>query len=322
MARQPRNVQSGYSAGTEAENYEDSSLIQHMQGRPTTLCLCWKITPQSPILYPSTINSLGFTTHTKDLTLPGHAALVFTSKRAMAPTTAEQSAGLAAPNLEVNAVFDSAGITSEAIAAGWWDAAEYESFLVNYKATGMGELLLQSGRLGEIREQGRLFTAEGLGLAANTQQQVGEVTLATCRVRKFCDPRCGLDAADFTVTGAVTARQAGEDSNIEFYDSSRTESATIFPGGDLTFTSGPLSGMEIEIKEWDATNKKFTLALPMPYAIEPGVTYSALFGCDRKASSCQTRTKADGTTVNNKENFQGEDTIPGLERAYQVPAAT
>ena len=141
-------------------------------------------------------------------------------------------------------------------------------------------------------------------------------------MRKFCNPDCGLSAPDFTVTGTVTARPSGADSNIEFYSSGRTEGATIFPGGDLTFTSGPLSGMEIEIKAWDATAKKFTLALPVPYVITPGVTYSALFGCDRKPTSCQTRTKASGAVVNNMINFQGEDTIPGLENAYHVPAVS
>src|SRR5919205_2893508 len=43
MARQPRNVQGGYSAGTAALDYADSSLAQHLAGVPTTACVCWKL---------------------------------------------------------------------------------------------------------------------------------------------------------------------------------------------------------------------------------------------------------------------------------------
>lgn len=257
------------------------------------------------------VSSLGFTSHTKDLTLPGHAGVTFRSKIGLRPSTAQQQSGLAAPNIEVDAIFTSDAIADEAVSAGWWDAAEYEAFIVNYKVPDMGELVMQSGRLGEVRSEGIQFTAEGLGLIAAAQQQVGELTLATCRVRDFGDARCGLDTKDFEHSGAVTLHPNGTGSNIEFYDTARTEGAGIFTNGKVTFTSGPLKNLTVEIKSWDESTQKFTLALPMPYIIAEKVTYTAIEGCDRLPGTCAAR-------FDNKINFQGEDTIPGLERVYRI----
>ncbi len=266
-------------------------------------------------LTQTSTRALGFTTHTRDLTLPGHSGVVFRSARGMKPTVAEQQAGLAAPNIEVDAIFTDDGVTEADVNAGYWDEAEYEAFVINYAAPNMGELVVQAGRVGELRALGQLFKAEGLGLAARTQQQVGELTLGTCRVRKFGDARCGLNAATYTSTSFISGTVSAEP-NTEFYATALAQAENYFANGDLTFTSGRNAGFETEVRLWNiGGNQKFTLHQPTPYPIEAGASFTVVAGCDRLPETCRDK-------FANKINFQGEDTIPGIEAVVRRPQPT
>lgn len=269
---------------------------------------------EAVITQPNQLRAVGFTSHTKDLVLSAHSNLRFVSKRGMRPSTAEQQSGLAAPNIEVDAIFSDDGIRETDVHAGVWDAADYECFLVNYKDTTQGELVLQSGRVGELRQQGLLFKAEGLGLAARVQQQVGDLTLGTCRVRRFAGPGCNIAGGEaaYTTTGYVTAVSSALPF-LAFTDSNRTQAAGFFAGGDLKFTSGKNKDFETEVRQWnEGATKVFVLHQPAPYLIEVGATYSVVQGCDRSPETCE-------KVFNNKINFQGEDTIPGIEAVVRRP---
>lgn len=263
----------------------------------TSVCLCWLLTPVSGA-------PLGFTNHTRNLTLPGHPGVTFYSKRGLSPTTSSGQAGMAPPNMEVDAIFQSDGITDASVNAGVWDFASYEVFMVNYMGLGMGELVLHSGHIGEITSNGITFKAQGLGLVAAAQQQVGEVTVPTCRARNLGDARCQVDLTPFTFAGTLSAVASLTQMTV-----STVQADGYFNNGKITFTSGAANGVSMEISA-HASNV-IVLRQPLPFLPSPGDSYSIIAGCDRTAGQCFGK-------FNNKINFQGEDTVPMVDTVNQV----
>ncbi len=77
-----------------------------------------------------------------------------------------------------------------------------------------------------------------------------------------------------------------------------------YAGGMVTFTSGLNAGLKMETRTNAAGS--FTLALPMPFAIAPGDTYSILAGCDKTKPTCIAR----GNMVNHGAFVE----LPGINR--------
>jgi uncharacterized phage protein (TIGR02218 family) len=258
--------------------------------------MCWKLTPVTALA-----PTLGFTNCSSDLTLSAYS-LTFISKRGLKPSTGEQKGGLAVPNFEVDAIFTSDGITEEAVQAGLWDKAYFEIFLVNYKTLSMGELVLQAGYTGLISQMGPMFRAEGLGLTQAVTQQIVELTLPTCRARELGDSRCQKNLAAFTHTGTITAVTDRQNFTV-----SVSQATGYFDNGKFTFNDGPNANLSKEIKQNTTTAIQLMESFPFLPVVGNSVTLKA--GCDRKASTCEIK-------FNNKINFQGEDTVPGLEKIH------
>jgi len=112
------------------------------------------------------------------------------------------------------------------------------------------------------------------------------------------------------VTGSVT----GAVSNQEFKDSGRTELSGIYTFGLIEFTNGANNGLSMELKDYlfkSGSGGTITLALPMPFTINTGDTYSLSKGCDKTIKTCFER-------FNNVLNFRGEPAVPGLDRILET----
>ncbi len=176
------------------------------------------------------ITAIGATSHSQDLTLPGHSGVTFTASRGGVPTTVDAEAGHESAGLQIESVFDDDAITKESVEEGDWSGAKFEIYTVNLKALDMGQLVEFAGRVGRVQTEGPTFSAEARPLTFVGQGQVGKLVVVKCDVKNFADKflenRCKLDPAatladggPITVTGAVTAATDGG----EFVDSSRTE---------------------------------------------------------------------------------------------------
>ncbi|QUN28702.1 DUF2163 domain-containing protein [Cupriavidus sp. KK10] len=77
-----------------------------------------------------------------------------------------------------------------------------------------------------------------------------------------------------------------------------------FAYGKVTFTSGDNAGYSAEVKAF--APGFVTVALPFPFPVEPGDTYTISAGCDRTFGTCKNR-------FNNVVNFRGEPYVPGLD---------
>lgn len=268
------------------------------------------------------VTAIGATSHSKDLTLPGHTGVVFKASRGGVPTTVDSEAGHNSAGLQIESVFDDEAITKESVEDGDWSGAKFEIFTVNATALGMGQLVEFAGRVGRVETEGPVFNAEARPLTAVAQGQVGRLAVAKCDVTNFADKylenRCKLDPAatlldggPITLTGTVTSAADGS----EFVDSFRTEGPDYFSNGDVTFTSGPLAGRTYKVGTYDSTAKKFVLRRSAPVRIGAGWSYSAKRGCTRTPEFC-------GQVAGNIINGRFEPFITNIEKMNKINRAT
>lgn len=87
-------------------------------------------------------------------------------------------------------------------------------------------------------------------------------------------------------------------------------SVGTFDGGKITFTSGLNAGRSMEVKGY--VPGLLVLALPMPYPVAVGDTYSLIPGCGKRVvEDCYTR-------YSNVVNFRGEPWRPGMDELLRA----
>lgn len=274
------------------------ALEAHLASEVTTLATCWKLIRRDDTI-------LGFTDHDQDIVFD---SVTYKASTGFTPSAIDNSASLSVDNLDVEGMLSDTSITETDILAGKYDFSEIEIFQVNYRDLSQGALKLRRGWLGEVSLQKQRFVAEVRGITQRLAQTIGELFSPSCRAT-LGDGRCKVNLASHTVTGSVTSVS----SNQEFTDSARSEASGLFTFGKLIFTSGANSGLAMEVKEYlnNAGGGRLSLALPMPYVIAPGDTYSLSKGCDKTLSTCFGR-------FNNVVNFRGEPAVPGLDRMLET----
>lgn len=276
-----------------------SALNTHISGEVTTLATCWKLKRRDNTI-------LGFTNLDRDIIFE---SVTYKAATGFTPSAIENTSTLSVDNLDVEGMLSSVSITENDVLAGKYDFAEIEIFQVNYNDLSQGALKLRRGWLGEVSLYKQQFIAEVRGLTQRLSQTIGELYSPSCRAT-LGDNRCKVVLSTHTVTGSVTSST----SNQEFIDSTRTEASGLFTFGTITFTNGANNGLSMELKEYlysSGTGGKIILALPMPYIVAAGDTYSLTKGCDKTIETCFSR-------FNNVINFRGEPSVPGLDRMLET----
>lgn len=156
------------------------------------------------------VSAVGLTSNTRDMTLPGHPGITFKAAPGIAPTVVETALGETA-NMELTGVYQTGIFEREDVLAGKWQFAGVEVFVASWDETDLGELLEFKGYIGDFKDYGTYFTAEGRGLIGLLSNEVGEVTQRLCRVYEFGDTRCGK-----VLTGSFT------------YDATTDHAADVF----------------------------------------------------------------------------------------------
>jgi uncharacterized phage protein (TIGR02218 family) len=272
-----------------------AGLISHLAQEVTTLAWCWKVSRTDAQVY-------GFTTHDKDLTFGG---LTYSAESGFAASAAQSKLGSSVDNLDISGAITGDIITQADILAGVWDGAEIVVSMVDWADLSQGEIIIQTGSIGNVQAAGNGYVAEMRSLSQMLQNTVGRVSTRRCDAN-LGDTRCGVTLATYTVTGSVSADSTDW----------RTFTASDLPasaGGLLTWTSGLNNGRSMGIRT--ASAGAIGLDLPMSYAIQTGDTYTATAGCDKNASTCR-------DTYNNIANFRGCPFIPGPDAILQYPNAS
>lgn len=146
-----------------------------------------KITPQS---FWTGASAIGFTSNTRDMTLPGHVGITFKSAPGITPTLVDQVLGETA-SIDMQGVYQTGIFEQADVIAGKWNFAEIEVFSASWQNTDLGELVHFKGNLGEFKDYQLFFTAEGRGLIGRLSRDVDDKTQRLCRVAEFGNARCG-----------------------------------------------------------------------------------------------------------------------------------
>src|SRR6185369_10809798 len=117
----------------------------------TTLANCVKVTRADGTI-------IGYTTYDQDLTVDG---VTYTHAPGMNTTQEAQSNDMAVDNLEIQAVFNNSAVRKVDVAAGLYDFAQFEKFIVDYTNPSGGKLIRVSGHLGEVKMRSdQIFAAQ------------------------------------------------------------------------------------------------------------------------------------------------------------------
>ena len=279
------------------------NLAAHLATGATTLCRCWRLTRRDETVQ-------GFTDHDEDLSFAG---TMFRAGTGFEGSELEARFGLAVTGTEIHGALADESLTEADLAAGRYDDAKVELFLVNWADVGQ-RLLLRTGRLGEVRREGSAFAAEVRGLAARLGEERGRIFAATCDA-DLGDARCTVDlgvsalrgeGSVLAVEGASLLRVAGLDAFANEW----------FARGKLTFSAGPNAGLAVEVKEHriEAGEVRLSLWQQMPEPIAEGDLFVVTAGCDKRFATCRAK-------FANAVNFRGFPHLPGNDFvvAYAVP---
>lgn len=270
-----------------------SALQDKLDSGATTLCRCWILTrPDGEVQ--------GFTDHDEDVTLN---EIVCRADTGFDGSEATSRLGLAVDGAEISGALSDEALNEGALAAGRYDGAQVDTYLVDWSEPGL-HILMSCGRIGEVRREDKAFVAELRSLADQLAQETGRLYGATCSV-DLGDVRCGIDLGDpaFRGEGMVTALNGVSSftaSGLDAFDDG------WFTAGKLVFTSGANEGAAMEVKRHAANGATVMLALwqAMAEPVVEGDSFVVTAGCDKRLSTCRKR-------FDNVLNFRGFPHIPG-----------
>jgi uncharacterized phage protein (TIGR02218 family) len=279
------------------------ALAAHLTSGATTLCRCWRLTRRDA-------TAQGFTDHDEDLVFDG---TTFRAGTGFEGAELEARFGLAVTGTEIHGALAADSLNEADLAAGRYDNAGVELFLVNWTDVEQ-RLLLRTGSLGEVRREGAAFAAEVRGISARLNEERGRIFAATCDA-DLGDARCGVDLGGpafrgegsvLGVEGASLVRVAGLDAFANDW----------FTRGKLTFSAGPNAGLSVEVKEHRIEAGEVRLALwqQMAEPLAEGDLFVVTAGCDKRFETCRKK-------FANAVNFRGFPHLPGNDFvvAYAVP---
>jgi uncharacterized phage protein (TIGR02218 family) len=270
-----------------------AALQAKLDSGVTTLARCWRLARRDGVVQ-------GFTDHDDDIALDG---VVCRAGTGLAASEATQQLGLAVAGQEIAGALAADTLNEDDLAAGRYDAATVEVWLVDWSEPDL-RVLVAKGVVGEVRREGTAFAAELRSLAYPLDQDSGRRFTATCSA-DLGDARCtvDLDEAAFRGTGtvaALTATSSFSATGLEAFADS------WFSAGKLTFTSGANNGLAVEVKTHriavDGVHISLWQAMPQP--VVAGDTFAVTAGCDKRFATCRDR-------FANGENFRGFPAIPG-----------
>lgn len=281
----------------------DAGLSAHLDAGTTTLCRCWKLTRGDGVVQ-------GFTDHDETIVLDGVSCEPDSGLDASEDTSAT---GFAVGGLEVLGAISSDRLSADDLAAGVYDNAAVEVWLVNW-TTPAERLLLRAGHLGEVSRADGAFRAEIRGLADALDQPKGRVFRHACDA-DLGDARCTVDLTNAAYRGAGTV--IAPNGNRRFTASGLGSfAAGWFDGGRLTWTGGANNGRAIEVRAHRLSGSTATIELwqPMHFAIAADDTFTVTAGCDKLFSTCVAK-------FSNGVNFRGFPHMPGDDFALSYARA-
>ena len=264
----------------------------------TTLARCHLITCRDGAVF-------GFTDHDCDITL---GEVVCRAGTGLTASEATARLGLQVDGAELSGALADESLSEADLAAGRWDAAQIETWLVDWSEPAL-RVLIAAGTLGEVRREGQAFVAELRSLSDRLNQDNGRLYTATCSA-DLGDARCGVELGESAYVGSGTVAELTGTSS---FTASGLDGFADgwFTAGRLAFSGGANIGLAVEVKTHAAAGA-FVLWQAMPEPIAPGDTFTVTAGCDKRFETCRAR-------FANAVNFRGFPHIPGNDFVLAYP---
>ena len=277
-----------------------SALQAKLDSGATTLCRCWLITRTDGV-------TQGFTDHDEDVP---HGAVVCRAGTGLSGSEATQAFDLTVTGSELSGALSDDSLNEDDLAAGLYDAAAVELWLIDWSEPALG-VQLAAGSLGEVKREGTAFTAEVRGITQRLSEDSGRLFTAGCSA-DLGDTRCKVDLGNlpYLGSGSVTALTGTSSFTVSGLDGIADG---WFTAGKLTFANGANVGLGIEVKS-HRNNSGVSVVLwqAMPQPIAVGDAFIVTAGCDKRFSTCRDR-------FNNTANFRGFPQIPGNDFVVSYP---
>lgn len=275
------------------------ALQARLNSGVTTLAQVWKLTRRDGVI-------AGFTDHDCDLVIGG---VTYRAGTGLAASEATSRFDLSVDGGDIAGALDDDILTDADLAAGRYDAAQVETWLVDWSDTSL-RVLTARGTLGEVKREGSAFIAELRGLAALLSQESGRLYTARCSA-DLGDGKCRINLAGWQGTGAVEALEG-----VSMFSASGLGAFAddLFTAGRLTWTSGGNAGLAMEVKQHRVTPGHVRLSLwqAMAEPIAIGDAFTVTAGCDKTLATCRDR-------FGNVDNFRGFPDIPGNDFVMSYP---
>lgn len=274
------------------------ALAAHLAREVTTVCQCWRLTRRDGEVS-------GFTDHDRKLTVEGMA---YEPGTGLAASEARDSLGLAVDTVDVEGALSSERIRAEDIAAGLYDGATVETFLVDWRDPAVFALV-RTATIGKLTRGDGHFVAELESLVHALDQPNGRYVTRACDA-ELGDVRCGvdLDTPGFAGAGAV-AVAGGTDTIV--VSGLGDFAGGWFSHGTLAWTGGARQGRSERIVAHRIEGEAVLLTLlpSVGPAIVPGDAFAVTVGCDKSFATCKKK-------FANALNFRGFPHLPGNDTAY------
>ena len=163
----------------------------------------------------------------------------------MSGSEATQAFDLTVTGSELSGALSDDSLNEDDLAAGLYDAAAVELWLVDWSEPSL-RVQLAAGSLGEVKREGTAFTAEVRGITQRLAEDSGRLFTAGCSA-DLGDARCKVDLGNAAYRGsgsvaALTGTSSFTASGLDGFADG------WFTAGKLTFTSGANAGLSIEVK--------------------------------------------------------------------------
>jgi uncharacterized phage protein (TIGR02218 family) len=280
-----------------------SGLLAHLKSGHSTVANAWAVRRGDGL-------RLGFTDHDCALEFEG---LQFLPSSGMTASALQLGNGLAVDNAEAMGVLQDARITAADIAAGRYDGAEVEIWLVNW-ANPAERYLRFRGHFGEIRHGDGAFHVELRGLSEALNRPVGRVYQKPCPA-VLGDAACQFDLSrdGFKAVGQVVAPEAEHSFRVALEGSFE---AGWFARGAFEVASGAALGLRGVIKQdaaLDGRERQIGLWADLGAEVAPGDHVILVAGCDKRVETCRFK-------FDNLLNYQGFPDIPSEDWMLVHPA--
>lgn len=260
-----------------------------IDGRLTSLTICWKITKTNG-------EFLFGTEHDRDILITvGALAGTYPAEFNITGSDSRTTSDLSVDNLEVDGSVDQLIGTSVQVAdieSGVLDGASVIVFLVDWTDPDDDQVIIRAGYLGAIqRDTDGRYKAEIRGLMQKLSQQIGQNYSEQCNVVRFGDVRCGFDVASITQPSTVVSVTNRKSFVVTLVAASGVTLPVYLPrGGEVTWTSGDNAGFtrEVKVMALDSSGDMVIELYEEAAAdIQVGDGVDIVPGCDRLATTCR-----------------------------------